>query len=144
MKKLLSILLLSISLIGYSQGRVQYDELTDKGTEGSPTMYFKGALFNGVGYSVHSNGQLKEEGNHKDGKADGLFKIWYANGQLKLEVYYKDGKQVGLWKHWYENGQLSFEGSFKDGKKDGLAKRWYENGQLRDKVYWKDGQGQEI
>ncbi|MDE0791655.1 MAG: hypothetical protein OSA46_05320 [Schleiferiaceae bacterium] len=91
MKKLLSILLLCISLIGYSQERVLNDELTNKGTADNPIMYFEGALFNGVGYSVHSNGQLKKESNYKDDKRDGLTKRWHKNGQLETEANYKDG-----------------------------------------------------
>ena len=49
MKKLLSIFLLSIILISCSPDRVLLNELTDKGTEESPIMYFEGALFNGLG-----------------------------------------------------------------------------------------------
>ena len=91
MKKLLSILLLSISLIGYSQERVLYSELTGKGTGPWETKYFEGALFNGVGFSFHSNGQLHYESNFKDGELDGLVRTWYDNGQLRFEVNYKDG-----------------------------------------------------
>jgi antitoxin component YwqK of YwqJK toxin-antitoxin module len=91
MKKLLSILLLSVVLIGCSEERVLMVDLTEKGTEESPLMYSESGLFNGVGYSVHSNGQTKEEVNYKDGKEDGLSKSWHSNGQLQYESNYKDG-----------------------------------------------------
>ena len=68
MKKLLSILLLSVVLIGCSEERVLMDNLTDKGTEDNPTMYFEGALFNGVGFDVYPNGQVRYEANYKDGQ----------------------------------------------------------------------------
>jgi antitoxin component YwqK of YwqJK toxin-antitoxin module len=84
MKKLLSILLLSFVLIDCSEERVLMDDLTNKGTVESPIMYFEGALFNGVGFNVYSNGQLKEEGNWKDGELDGLVKTWYENGQRTI------------------------------------------------------------
>ena len=139
MKKLLSILLLSISLIGYSQERVLYSELTEKGTGNSQTKYFEGALFNGVGFSFHSNGQLDSEGNYKDGKLVG-FKRWYSNGQLQYEFNYKDGQEDGLSKAWFEDGQLEYESNFKDGELDGLIKWWYENGQLQYERNYKDGE----
>ena len=92
MKNLLSILLLSAVLIGCSEERVLYDELTNKGTEESHLVYFEGALFNGVGFRVHSNGQFEQEANYKDGEFDGLVKEWYENGQLRSEINFKDGK----------------------------------------------------
>ena len=124
MKKLLSILLLSISLIGCSklsksfynginklasvvtlEERVLYDELTDKGTEGKPIMYFEGALFNGVCFGVYADGQLEFEHRFKDGKEDGIYKYYDRNGQLRFEANYKDGERDGLSKSWDENGQ---------------------------------------
>ena len=58
MKNILSILLISVLLIGCSENRVLYDDLTNKGTEVSPIMYIEGKLFSGIGFEVHPNGQL--------------------------------------------------------------------------------------
>ena len=139
MKKLLSILL-SLILFGCSENRVLLDELTDKGTEESPLMYYESGLFNGIGYDVYSNGQISEEKNYVDGEIDGLFKKWFENGQKEFEFNWKDGECNGLFKTWYENGQLKGEGNFKDGKEDGLFKVWYENGQLKGEANFKDGE----
>jgi len=117
MKKLLSILLLSTVLIGCSEERVLYDDLVNKGTRERPVMYYEGALFTGVGFDVYSDGQLKLEANYKDGKYDGLFKIYYENGQLKEEGNFKDGELDGLLKVYYENGQLKEERNYKDGQR---------------------------
>ena len=73
--------------------RVLYDELTNKGTEEKPIMYFEGALFNGVGFGVYPDGQLQYESRFKNGVLDGLFKTWYENGQLEFEFNFKDGSQ---------------------------------------------------
>ena len=43
--------------------RVILDQLTNKGTEKSPLMYYESGLFNGVGFDVYPNGQLKYECN---------------------------------------------------------------------------------
>ena len=91
MKKLLSILLVSVLLIGCSKDRVLIDELTNKGTEESPIMYSEKGLFNGIGFDVYKDGQLKFENNYTDGEKDGSFKKWYENGQLKSERNWKDG-----------------------------------------------------
>ena len=85
--------------------RVLYDELTDKGTGEKPIMYYEGALFNGVGFSVYQDGQLEWEENYKDGKKDGLAKYWYENGQLRFEVNWKDGEPDYSYKSWDEDGQ---------------------------------------
>ena len=113
MKKLLSILLLSISLIGCSklsksfyngfnklasvvtlEERVLYDELTNKGTGEKPIMYFEGALFNGVGFGVYPDGQLQYENRFKNGVLDGLARSWRRNGQSESEANFKDGERV--------------------------------------------------
>ena len=46
------------------------------------------------------NGQLMYEVNYKDGKKDGLWRFWDENGKLKWEQKYKDGKEDGLWRWW--------------------------------------------
>ena len=53
----------------------------------------------------HPNGQLKEEGNHKNGEPHGKWTWWFENGQKWEEGTYKGGKLDGFNIHWYENGQ---------------------------------------
>ena len=93
----------------------------------------------GLETSYYANGQIKEEGNYKDGKKDGLWKYWDENGKLRYEKNYKDGERDGLWKEWFKNGQLTAESNYKDGLPDGLWKKWYENGQLKYERNYKDG-----
>ena len=69
----------------------------------------------------------------------GVVKSYYDNGNLKLEGNFKDGKYEGLGKGYYENGNLKVEGNFKDGKEEGLEKRYYENGNLKGEINYKDG-----
>ena len=121
MKNLLSIILVSIILMGCGDYRpengVLYDELTNKGSEDSPLMYSADGLYTGVGFDVYPDGQLKEEGAFKDGSKDGLWKVWYENGQLKFEGNYKDDKEDGLWRWGHEDGQIQAEQNWKDGKR---------------------------
>lgn len=135
MKKLLSILLLSISLIGYSQERVKLGDLNDGFSQQIIDekhafwidAFYEGALFSGVAYAVYSNGQMRFEFNMKDGKQDGIYKAWYSNGQLKDVIYYKMGRLDGFVRHWYDNGQMKHEYFMKDGHGAG-TRTWDKNG----------------
>ena len=140
MKKLLSVLLVSILLIGCSENRVLINDLTNKGKSRDILMYYESVLFNGIGFNIYSNGQLWFEGNFKDGKEDGVHKFWYKNGQLKSESNHIDGKREGLSKVWYSNGQLSTEGNYYNDTRDGVFKEWYENGQLESESTYFEGE----
>ena len=61
------------------------------------------------------------------------------NGKVEMFVTFKDGKPDGLIRVWYENGQLEGEGNLKEGKQDGLARSWHENGKLAAESIYKDG-----
>jgi antitoxin component YwqK of YwqJK toxin-antitoxin module len=158
MKNLLSILLVSIILMGCSENNVFKDDLeVIKGDYFSEeivmTVYEDRKIwikrFKKIGNKLklskledyYTNGQLESEKNYKDGKKDGLQRGWYENGQLEYEENYKDGKWNGLQRAWYENGQLKYEINYKDGNKDGLW-RWfsYRDGQLEYEENYKDGE----
>ena len=46
-----------------------------------------------------------------------MIRRWYDNGQLKYEGNFKDGERDGLWNFWDENGQTKWEQNWKDGKR---------------------------
>ena len=62
----------------------------------------------------------KRQGSMKDGKFDGLWKIYNEKGQLKTKINYKDGKPHGLFEKYYiDRGTLMEKGNFKNGVQDG-------------------------
>ena len=130
MKKLL-LILLSVILFGCSENRVLIDELTNKGTEESPLMFYESGLFNGIGFNVYENGQLKEEGSYKDGQMIGLWKSLHENSKLKEDGNYKNGEKDGLWKLYNAEGVLISETKYVYGKKEGVLNRYYDNGKLK-------------
>ena len=87
----------------------------------------------------YENGQIEAEGNYKDGKPDGKVTGWFENGQIQTVLNLKDGKLDGKVIDWYENGQIEAEGNYKDGKLDGKATYWHENGKIKGKVTFKNG-----
>ena len=49
---------------------------------------------NGKYIEYYKNGQIKVQGNHKEGKRDGEFKAFLRNGKSAGSVFYKDGKII--------------------------------------------------
>jgi len=49
---------------------------------------------NGKYIEYYKNGQVKVQGNHKEGKRDGEFKAFLRNGKSAGSVFYKDGKII--------------------------------------------------
>ena len=94
MKKLLSILSICLVFVSCSPDRVLYDELTERGTDDKPTMYFEGKPFTGVAFDIYSNGQLKLQINYKDGKFNGLAEKWNENGELIDAGNFKNGEMI--------------------------------------------------
>ena len=87
MKRIFSIVLVSVILIGCSENRVVVNQLIDKGSRSSPLMYYESGLFNGIGYDVYSNGKLRLEIKYKDGV--GIKRtIWNPNGEIIEENYW--------------------------------------------------------
>ena len=77
--------------------------------------------------TYHENGQIKREGNFKDGELDGKMINYYENGKKRGEAFFKDGEENGKRIYYYENGQIGREGNFKDGKEIS-SKCWDEDG----------------
>ena len=54
----------------------------------------KNPIPNGKYIEYYKNGQVKVQGNHKEGKRDGEFKAFLRNGKSAGSVFYKDGKII--------------------------------------------------
>ena len=72
--------------------------------------------FTGNNLCKYENGQIKSEGNYKDGKPDGKVTGWFENGQIQTVLNLKDGKLDGKATYWHENGKIKGKVTFKDGK----------------------------
>ena len=71
----------------YSDGKLAYiQEL--KIIKGQPP------IPNGKYIEYYKNGQIKVQGNNKDGKRDGEFKAFLRNGKSAGSVFYKDGRLI--------------------------------------------------
>ena len=54
----------------------------------------------------------------------------FPDGRTMVEMFVKDGKKDGVEKLYDENGKLEQENIFTDGKREGLSKSYYGNGVL--------------
>ena len=107
----LSILLFVFSACGY---QIQA-EVTKRYADGRKNYTMKVSGYEeGNWTSYYENGQIKKEGNFKDGKEDGKWTYYYENGQIKEEVNFKNGEQDGKWTYYYEDGTLQKEEIYKD------------------------------
>ena len=84
--------------------------------------------------------KVRSLANYKDGKKEGVSKIWYPNGQLKFKENYKDGKGDGIQRWWHDNGHLVVKLNYKDGKKiDDKVVYYYEDGTIYKTNYYENG-----
>lgn len=87
----------------------------------------------------YSNGQIKIQGDYRDGKREGCWKGWFENGQLRYSWHYKKDIFSGHNELWAENGQKIFEGTFLNGKRNEKVISWYKNGQKEAEGVYKNG-----
>lgn len=94
------------------------------------------------GYAImyNENGKISEEGNWKNQRWVGNYKLYYPNGQVQHEfVFNPSGKREGAQKYFYDNGQIAIEGNFANGKESGLIKEFHENGDIKAEKNYADG-----
>lgn len=114
-----------------------------------------------------SPGLIYQEGFLKNGKWDGLSKVYHPNGELNMVGSYTDGLKVGDWKIYSKTtpylesqglkGYLYIEMEYKDdysldeyedlntkdftdGIKEGSYKRYYSNGNIEEEGMYKNDQ----
>lgn len=117
--------------------------------------YIKGQK-DGIGTIYDEKSKIKEQAEFKNGKLNGIRKIfdveqdlvlieetyandnfegpyksYYKNGQLKQDGQYVNGAMGGIWKYYYETGQLKETVGFNNNAENGPYKAWHENGQLK-------------
>ena len=76
------------------------------------------------------NGNIRQQGNFKNYKKEGLEKQWYRNGNLKREINYKNDIKHGSDITLHENGEKAHIISYNNGKKVGEELKISKNGDL--------------
>lgn len=81
----------------------------------------------------------KIETAYKDGKADGIEKIYYEDGSLQAKIPYKNGKKDGTKEEYYEDGTLQARISYKNDKPYGTEEKYHKNGNLKERIPYENG-----
>ena len=139
-----------VSAINMGDGRILFRDLkTDKPLDGEHRIIdgyhsayiladFKEGLYNGK-YEEHEYNKLICEGTYKEGRKNGVFKMYSDEGRLKEEKPYKDGKLDGAHKTYYTTGKVERERNYRMGKQDGKELSYDFDGTLRMDHTYKDG-----
>ena len=96
MKKLLTIILISICSLTYGQGFYNHQEFYEKVNVGYDTLY-------------KENGSIKQIGKvsyDSNGEKHGEWIVWDNNGVVRIKMFYQNGKRSGTWKIYNQNGIL--------------------------------------
>jgi antitoxin component YwqK of YwqJK toxin-antitoxin module len=99
----------------------------------------RGKPITGKVVSYYKDGKIETESLFKNGKREGLSKLFYENGNLKMKIPYKNNAAEGLAEIYYESERIMYESFFKKGKKEGLEKYYYENGKIRHEINYENG-----
>ena len=108
----------------------------------------------GKSYYYHSNGNLKELIEYKNGKPynsgveyndkgyiTGIKE--YRNGNLtsieKINSFDKSGNKNGIWREYYTDGKIKKEENYKNDELDGVSKEFDEKGKTVSLIRYKEG-----
>ena len=89
----------------------------------------------------HPNGELKSEGEYKDGKRIGDWKFYHSNKKTEqIGKYDKKGNAQGVWKWYYESGNLLREENYANNLREGLMTEYGDTGAVITKGEFVEGQ----
>lgn len=94
-------------------------------------MHFKDGVLNGQRLSYYKNGQIKHEGEIKNGKFEGTWKGYAENGKPLYEVNYTNDLLDGQYLSCYSSGVIKAKGVYRNNKSTGEWQRYDESGMLR-------------
>ena len=125
--------------------KVSVDELTLK--KGDIVQY-KGKPYTGSVFESFPNGDIRKEGQYRDGLKVGKFVEYYENKQIREEKNYiinSNSEGIlrsypdGEFKSFFENGNLLSIQRYISGKQDGLQEYFNQNGYKCRILNYKDG-----
>ena len=97
-----------------------------------------GKIPDGLVKEFFFDGAVREEVHYKNGKKEGVSKLYNNKGVVRGEFNFKHGRQEGLSKTYHPTGELFKEITFKKGKLDGVNREYAKDGTLLFEAYFKD------
>ena len=59
-----------------------------------------------------------------------MYKKYYKSGNIKAQGEFKNGNQIGLFEEYYKNGQIKEKAIFEEGKQNFQITEYDQNGQI--------------
>ncbi len=137
--KIRNILLIFVSLFLFSCTGDLVEEVVETHPDGTPKLVKYYQQDGNVRELVkeiqfYPNRSKFYEGDFKDNKKDGSWKVWYQNGNLWSEGFYDKGLDDGKRTAYYENGKVHFEGQYAKGEMVGVWKFYDEAGKMLNEI----------
>ncbi len=101
---------------------------------------FRKSFVDGSHHTYDQNGQLREEGQYRDGHKHGVWKNWNHDGMLVRQINYKEGCLEGECREWHDNGVLKKHFTASDGEPHGMWSEYNEKGGLIEIMYFLHGE----
>ncbi|NND76693.1 MAG: hypothetical protein HKN39_00730 [Flavobacteriales bacterium] len=120
-------------------GRIVSGTLFDFGTKKAEGLVDKNGTYQGEWKLFYPTGELRAEGDYKDGKKVKDWKYYHKDGTLEQKGKYTKGRPSGEWKWYYKNGILHREEYYRKGREDGLSIEYNEEGEIITKGEYIDG-----
>ena len=86
----------------------------------------------------YSNGQPKIDGQHVNGKDEGVWTWFYQNGKKQMQGEFLHGKRNSIWTIWDTSGNKLSESNYENDKLNGKFTRWYSNGKVESEGVYAD------
>lgn len=139
---LLGLGLLSAEEMGECKSTKDYEKGCIKITQtpygGKIITPYKNGKINGLQKIYDSEGKLEQTTPYKNNKIEGLLK-GYVDNKVRSITPYKNGKINGVEKLFYKNGVLKRETPYKNGKINGFDRGYYENGKPEFIAFYTNG-----
>ncbi len=104
----------------------------------SITPYVEGKI-EGLRTEFSTTGQLEKSQEFHNDQLHGIYKEWRYSA-TKEERLYKNGKLEGVVKIYYDNGKIMEEGLYKNGTRDGVSKWYDQEGNVTIEYEYKNGE----
>lgn len=109
--------------------------------QGEDKLYYDadGKLFTGTSVEYYSDSSIHMELQLKQGKPDGITRIYFDDGQVEETRAFKNGMMHGKWEKWDRQNARIAEANYTENLKDGKWYIWDDKGTLRYDMTYKNG-----
>ncbi len=106
-----------------------YEKFDDSGNL-KESIEYKNGKMNGL-RKLYDSGKLYSIETRKDDKFDGPYTSFYPNGKKRMEGQYRQDVLTGEVRVYYPSGALKEIVTFRDNQEDGPFTEYYENGHIK-------------